>query len=77
MNVELPGTGPMLLHILVPEVRRRPQPTRLPDNRGTCSWLGDATSPVVLRYRVLGVTMSQTVTVATPILVILPYPSCM
>jgi hypothetical protein len=40
------------------------------------SWLGDATSPVVLRYRVLGVTTSQTVSIATPLLVILPYRSC-
>lgn len=40
------------------------------------SWLGDATSPVVLHYRVLGITMSQTVTVAMPVLVVLPYRSC-
>ena len=48
----------------------------LPGNPAATSWLGDATSPVVLRYRALGVTMSQTVTVAMPVLVVLPYPSC-
>jgi hypothetical protein len=54
----------------------RPHAGRLPGNRAATSWLGDATSPVVLHYRVLGVTMSQTVTVAMPILVALPYRSC-
>lgn len=45
-------------------------------NQSAFGWIGDDTSPVVLRYRVLGVPMSQTVSVATPVLVILPYRSC-
>jgi hypothetical protein len=45
-------------------------------NRAGFGWIGDATSPVVLRYRVLGVTTSQTVTVESPVLIILPYRSC-
>ncbi len=40
------------------------------------SVIGDATSPVVVRYRVLGVTMSQTVSVATPVLIALQYRAC-
>jgi hypothetical protein len=40
------------------------------------SWIGDATSPVILHYRVLGASMSQTVTLAMPVLVVLPYRSC-
>jgi hypothetical protein len=40
------------------------------------SWLGDDTGRVVLRYRALGVTMSQTVSVASPLTVVLPYRSC-
>jgi len=40
------------------------------------SFLGDATSPVVVRYRVLGVTMTQTLSLAEPILVMLPYRAC-
>jgi hypothetical protein len=40
------------------------------------SFLGDATSPVVVRYRVLGVTMAQTLSLAEPILVMLPYRAC-
>ena len=40
------------------------------------SVVGDATSPVVVRYRVLGVTMTQTLSVAEPILVMLPYSAC-
>jgi hypothetical protein len=49
---------------------------RLPDNRGASSVLGDATSPVVMRYRVLGVTTSQTVSLGSPVLVVLPYRAC-
>jgi hypothetical protein len=47
-------------------------------NRGQSdtSFLGDATSPVVVRYRVLGVTMAQTLSIAEPILVMLPYRAC-
>jgi hypothetical protein len=40
------------------------------------SLLGDATSPVVVRYRVLGVTMAQTLSLSEPILVMLPYRAC-
>ncbi len=40
------------------------------------SFLGDATSPVVVHYRVLGVTMAQTLSLAEPILVMLPYRAC-
>jgi hypothetical protein len=40
------------------------------------SLLGDATSPVVVRYRVLGVTIAQTLSIAEPILVMLPYRAC-
>lgn len=49
---------------------------RLPGGRGLHSVLGDATSPVVLRYRVLGVTTSQTVSLGSPVLVLLPYRAC-
>lgn len=56
-----------------PRIRRD---ARLPGNPAATSWLGDATSPVVLHYRALGVTMSQTVAVAMPMLVVLPYRSC-
>lgn len=49
---------------------------RLPDGRGLHSVLGDATSPVVMRYRVLGVTTSQTVSLGSPVLVLLPYRAC-
>jgi hypothetical protein len=41
------------------------------------SWLGDATSPVVVRYRVLGITMSQTLSIGEPILVMQPYRACL
>lgn len=40
------------------------------------SYLGDATSPVVVRYRVLGVTMTQTLNIPEPILVMQPYTAC-
>jgi hypothetical protein len=49
---------------------------RAPGDPALTSWLGDATSPVVLRYRVLGLTTSQTVTVAAPLLVVQPYRAC-
>jgi hypothetical protein len=49
---------------------------RLPGHRGDHSYLGDATSPVVVHYQALGVTMSQTVSLQTPVLVVLPYRSC-
>jgi hypothetical protein len=49
---------------------------RLPGGRGDYSWLGDATSPVVVRYRALGVTMSQTLALTAPVLVVQPYTSC-
>jgi len=51
---------------------------RAVSNRGqlVTSVLGDATSPVVVRYRVLGVTMAQTLSIAEPILVMLPYSAC-
>jgi hypothetical protein len=56
-----------------PTIRRD---ARLPGDPARTSWLGDATSPVVLRYRVLGLTMSQTVAVAAPLLVAQPYRAC-
>ena len=58
-----------------PTIRRD---ARALSNRGQSdtSWLGDATSPVVVRYRVLGVTMSQTLSIAEPILVMQPYRAC-
>ncbi len=40
------------------------------------SLLGDATSPVAVRYGVLGVTMAQTLSPAEPILVMPPYCAC-
>jgi hypothetical protein len=49
---------------------------RLPGNAAATSWLGDGTSPAVLHYRALGLTMAQTITVAAPVLVVLPYRSC-
>jgi hypothetical protein len=58
-----------------PTIRRDASALAL-GNRPDTSILGDATSPVVVRYRVLGVTMSQTLSVAQPILVMLPYRAC-
>jgi hypothetical protein len=40
------------------------------------SFAGDATSPVVVRYRVLGLTMSQTLSLDQPLLIMLPYTAC-
>jgi hypothetical protein len=40
------------------------------------SVLGQGTSPVVVRYRVIGVTMSQTLSLSQPILVMQYYRSC-
>jgi len=37
---------------------------------------GDATSPVVVRYRVLGLTTSQTLSLVQPLLIMLPYTAC-
>jgi hypothetical protein len=59
--------------VCVPLIR---SDARLPDGRGLHSVLGDATSPVVLRYRVLGITTSQTVSLGSPVLVLLPYRAC-
>lgn len=56
-----------------PTIRRD---ARLPDGRARTAWLSDATSPVIVRYRVLGLTMSQTVSVASPLLVAQPFRAC-
>ncbi|HEU5386854.1 MAG TPA: hypothetical protein VFV73_13210 [Streptosporangiaceae bacterium] len=48
----------------------------LPDGAGAHSVRGDATSPVVVHYRVLGVTTSQTVSLGARVLVLLPYRAC-
>lgn len=50
---------------------------RLVQAPGGFAWLGDAISPVVVCYRALGVTLSQTLTIAGPVLVVLPYRSCL
>lgn len=34
------------------------------------------TCPVVVRYRVLGLTMSQTLSLDQPLLIMLPYTAC-
>ena len=44
--------------------------------RGDHSYLGDATSPVVVHSKAFGVSMSQTLSLSTPVLVVLPYASC-
>ncbi len=49
---------------------------RLPGHRGHGSWMGDATSPVVVRYRALGVPTSETLALTAPMLVVMPYRSC-
>lgn len=49
---------------------------RMPGDPARTSWLGDATSPVIVRYSVLGLTTSQTVTVPAPLLVVQPYRAC-
>lgn len=54
-----------------PTVRRAA--TQASDGYG---WLGDSTSPVVLHYRVLGVSTAQTVGVASPVLVEMLYRAC-
>jgi hypothetical protein len=56
-----------------PNLRRA---ARQPGGRGGSSWLGDATSPVVVHYRALGVSTAQTLTLATPVLVVMPYRAC-
>jgi len=58
-----------------PTIRRDARAMSNGDQPDT-SVVGDATSPVVVRYRVLGVTMTQTLSVAEPILVMLPYSAC-
>ena len=40
------------------------------------SYAGDATSPVVVHYRVLGLTMPQTLSLDQPLLIMLPYTAC-
>jgi hypothetical protein len=40
------------------------------------SFTGDATSPVVVHYRVLGLTMSQTLSLDQPLLIMLPFTAC-
>lgn len=45
-------------------------------NQPSTSLEFDDTSAVVVRYHVLGVTMSQTLSLAKPILVVLPYRAC-
>ena len=40
------------------------------------SWLGDATSPVVVHYRALGIGTSQTVSLPMSLLVVMPYRAC-
>jgi hypothetical protein len=52
------------------------QDARLPDNAGGHSVQGDATSPVVLHYRVLGLPASQTLSLGSPVLVLMPYRAC-
>lgn len=49
---------------------------RLPGHRSHGSWTGEATSPVVVRYRALGVPTSETLTLTAPMLVVMPYRSC-
>jgi hypothetical protein len=44
--------------------------------RGGTSWLGDATSPVIVHYRVLGLPASQTISLTSPVLVVMPYRAC-
>jgi hypothetical protein len=56
-----------------PTIRRD---ARLPDNAGAHSVQGDATSPVVLHYRVLGLPASQTLSLGSPVLVLMPYRAC-
>jgi hypothetical protein len=40
------------------------------------SYAGDATTPVIVRYRVAGLTMSQTLSLGQPLLIMLPYTAC-
>ena len=43
---------------------------------GGPSWLADATSPVIVHYRVLGLPASQTISLTSPVLVVMPYRAC-
>jgi hypothetical protein len=43
---------------------------------GNSGWLSEVDSPVVVRYRVLGVTMSQTLSLGSPVLVRLRASAC-
>lgn len=43
---------------------------------GNSGWLSEAANPVVVRYRVLGITMSQTLSLASPVLVRMPVSAC-
>lgn len=45
-------------------------------HQGDTSWLSQGTSPVVVRYRVFGVTMSQTLSLIQPVLIMQYYRSC-
>ena len=49
---------------------------RQPGRRGSGSWVGDATGPVVVRYRALGVPTSETLTLTGSLLVVMPHQSC-
>jgi hypothetical protein len=49
---------------------------RLPGDPAATSVVADSTSPVVVRYRALGITMSQALSLATPVMVALPYRAC-
>ena len=44
---------------------------------GGMSYLGGATSPIVVRYRVLGLPASQTISLTGPVLVVMPYRACL
>jgi hypothetical protein len=46
------------------------------EHQSDTSWLGTATSPVVVHYRVLGLPASQTISLASPVLVVMPYRAC-
>jgi hypothetical protein len=46
-------------------------------HRGGSSWTGDLASPIVVHYRVLGLPASQTITLTSPVLVVMPYRACL
>jgi len=62
--------------VTCPAIVRHDAQTMASRGQADTSYAGDATSPVVVHYRVLGLTMSQTLSLDQPLLIMLPYTAC-